>query len=145
MTTPTDSQGKSGNGPLLDPAAFVRLREWGGDELLRKMIDLFLQNTPKRMEQIRAGVRDGDAEAIEDGAHSLKSSCANLGAEAARSRAAAMEQLGEDGRLEEARALLPELDTHYGETVDALTRIRDRGTVEAPDPDPSPSPRGDSE
>ncbi|TVP57089.1 MAG: Hpt domain-containing protein [Gemmatimonadales bacterium] len=117
-------------GPLLDPAAFVRLREWGGDELLRKMIELFIQNTPARMDQIRTGVTDGDADAIERGAHSLKSSCGNLGAEQTRALAQRMETLGEESRLDEARALLPELDTTYDATLRAMIQARDRNVKE---------------
>lgn len=115
-------------GPLLDPAAFVRLREWGGDGLLKKMIELFTQNSPIRMDQIRKGVAEGDPDLVEGGAHSLKSSCGNLGAESVRLLAARMETLGEEKRLEEARELLPELERQFDETLKALIRARDRGT-----------------
>ncbi len=117
-------------GPLLDPAAFVRLREWGGDELLRKMIELFIQNTPARMEQIRSGVAGEDADLIEGGAHSLKSSCGNLGAEQTRALAERMEIFGEESRVDEARSLLPELEATYEATLQALIQARDRKVKE---------------
>lgn len=125
--------GGDAEGPILDPAAFVRMREWGGDELLRKMIELFIQNTPKRMDQIRTGVAELDADAIEGGAHSLKSSCGNLGAERTRALAQRMEDFGEDSKFDEAKAILPDLEESYAATLKAMIRARDRRTTETPE------------
>ncbi len=63
----------------LDPAALERLRELGGEALLSKMIDLFLENTPKRIQAALEGERVGNWHEIERAAHSIKSSAANLG------------------------------------------------------------------
>jgi HPt (histidine-containing phosphotransfer) domain-containing protein len=117
---------------LLDPGAFVRLREWGGDELLGKMLALYLKNAPDRMGEIRSGVQEGDGGRIEQGAHSLKSSSANLGAERLRWLCQRMEDAGEDGRLAEARGLLPELEEAYRQTVEALEMKRTPPTQESP-------------
>lgn len=124
-----DSASESG-GPLLAPEAFVRLREWGGDELVRKMIELFIENSPQRMEQIRTGIADQDADRLERGAHSLKSSCGNLGAESVRSLAARIERFAETGDTDSAAGLLDELEARYDRTLAALVQARDRGTVD---------------
>ncbi len=110
--------------PLLDPGAFVRLREWGGDELLGKMVALYLKNAPGRLEEIRAGVAEGDGSRIEQGAHSLKSSSGNLGAVRLQRLCQQMEDAGEDGRLDDAQALLPELETTAEQTLRSLEMKR---------------------
>ena len=109
---------------VIDPAALTRLREWGGEKLLSQMIRLFLDNAPTRMEQIRSGARqDGDVGEAEQGAHSLKSSAANLGAEELRSLAAAMESRASDGDVEAVGGLLPLLEDAYTRAREALESI----------------------
>lgn len=96
----------------LDPAALSRLQDWGGEELVGRMAGLFLANTPERVKQIRDGVTEEKAELVERGAHSLKSTSANLGAMELRDLAAEMEDRamrGESGALAGDLARLEEL------------------------------------
>lgn len=125
---PGTSGPASSGGVLLDPAAFVRLREWGGDELLHKMIDLFLENAPGRMAQIRAGMEGGDASEVEAGSHALKSSAGNLGAESLRRSAAALEAAteAEDARVDAVVDLFEDLEQRFEATEAALREARDR-------------------
>lgn len=108
---------------IIDPQALDRLREWGGDKLAGQMVRLFLKNSGTRMEQIRVGVDDSDLDEAERGAHSLKSSAANIGAEILRTLATRMESAALDGNAEGARALLPDLEAAYSEAVTELERI----------------------
>ena len=71
--------------------ALERLKEWGGDKLAAQMVRLFLKNSGVRMDQIRKGVTEEDHDEAERGAHSLKSSAANVGAESLRALATAIE------------------------------------------------------
>lgn len=108
---------------ILDAKALDRLREWGGDKLLAQMIRLFLENAPARMDQIRTGVRTGQAEEAEKGAHSLKSSAANLGAEHVRAFSADAERKAAAGDVAAVTALLPDLEEAFGRTIQALESI----------------------
>ena len=108
---------------ILDTAALDKLYEWGGAELKDKMIELFSQNAPDRLEGVRAGLGSGDLELAERSAHSLKSSAANLGAQAVRQLSGRIEELLEKGEEDEARGLLPELEEKFGETIQALGTI----------------------
>lgn len=114
---------------LLDPGAFVRLREWGGDTLVGKMVDLFLKNAPERMEEVRSGVAEGDPHRAERGAHSLKSSAGNMGAERLRILCQLTEDAAEEGDLPLVRSLLPHLETTLEQTLGGLRRH-----AAAPDP-----------
>jgi HPt (histidine-containing phosphotransfer) domain-containing protein len=106
--------------PIIDPQALERLKEWGGDKLAGQMVSLFLKNTGTRMDQIRTGVAGGNLEEAERGAHSLKSSAANVGAEVLRTMATRMESAALDSNLDDARTLMPELESAY---VGAMTEL----------------------
>lgn len=108
---------------IIDPQALERLREWGGEKLAGQMVRLFLKNTGARMEQIRAGIAEGDLEEAERGAHSLKSSAANIGAEALRTLATRIESAALDADVEGARALLPGLESAYADAMRELAAL----------------------
>ena len=55
--------------PLVDLAQLERLNEWGGADLQRKMIDLFLTHSIERLNQIKEGISTGNSEQAETGAH----------------------------------------------------------------------------
>jgi HPt (histidine-containing phosphotransfer) domain-containing protein len=112
----TDSQ-------VIDAQALERLREWGGDKLAGQMVRLFLKNSGTRMDQIRAGVEAGDSEEAERGAHSLKSSAANIGAERLRTLATKVEAAALDEDLAKLSQLLPELASSYEVAVAELETI----------------------
>jgi HPt (histidine-containing phosphotransfer) domain-containing protein len=112
--------------PIIDPQALERLKEWGGDKLAGQMVRLFLKNTGSRMDQIRTGVSDGNLEEAERGAHSLKSSAANIGAEALRTLATRMESAALDANIDSARTLMPELETAFADAMKELAVIEKR-------------------
>jgi two-component system, sensor histidine kinase and response regulator len=73
----------------------VALARAGGDlDLLREIAALFLQHCDQWMTEIREAADRGDAQAVADGAHGLKGSVANFGAEAAVEAALRLEVLG---------------------------------------------------
>lgn len=112
----TDSQ-------VIDPQALERLKEWGGEKLAVQMVRLFLKNSGTRMDQIRTGVAEDDPDETERGAHSLKSSAANIGAEGLRTLATRIESASLDQDLEAMRALLPEIEGAYASAIDELRSL----------------------
>lgn len=112
----TDSQ-------VLDPQALDRLREWGGDKLAGQMVHLFLKNSGARMDQIRTGAKEGDPEEAEKGAHSLKSSAANIGAEGLRTLATQVESASLDEDLDKLKELLPEIESAYAAAMAELAAL----------------------
>jgi len=105
---------------IIDPEALERLREWGGDKLLSQMIRLFLKNAGARMDQIRNGVRNGDVSEAEQGAHSLKSSSANVGAERVRALATRIEAAAVEGDVTTVSEALPEIEVAFAEAIAEL-------------------------
>ena len=115
--------------PLLDPAQMERLKEWGGSELQGKMIDLFLTHAVERMDQIRDGISGGEPGKAETGAHTLKSSAGNVGAQRVQLLAQDAERLAESGDLDGVKALLPSLEREFQAACDAL-RVLQEGVGE---------------
>jgi len=110
--------------PLLDPAQMERLKEWGGPELQGKMIDLFLTHAVERMDQIREGLSGEESGKAETGAHTLKSSAGNVGAQRVQTLAQEAEHLAESGDLDGVRALLPSLEKEFQAACEALKTLR---------------------
>lgn len=106
--------------PILDLEAIHRLREWGGEGLPRKMVEIFLANSPSRMDQIRKGIEEADSRNVEAGAHSLKSSAGNVGGLRLQELLKEVEALGASQELQEARGRLPTLAEVFQETCRAL-------------------------
>jgi two-component system sensor histidine kinase/response regulator len=112
----TDSQ-------VIDPQALERLKEWGGDKLATQMVRLFLKNSGTRMDQIRAGVANDDPAEAERGAHSLKSSAANIGAEALRGLATNVELAALEENVDGLRTLLPQIESAYAVVMTELESL----------------------
>jgi HPt (histidine-containing phosphotransfer) domain-containing protein len=104
----------------VDLAVIARLEEWGGPTLRVKMMELFITHGPERLEGIRKGLEEGDDSLADRSAHSLKSSCANLGAEKLRRLAGTMETAMERKDRDTVRELLPEAQDRLKEILEAL-------------------------
>ena len=105
---------------LVNPAAFQRLREWGGEALLEKIVALFLEHAPTRLAEVESGVEEGDLRLVERGAHALKSSAANVGGVALQDMASRLEVAAESGERNEVEALLPGFRDCFHATIKAL-------------------------
>jgi HPt (histidine-containing phosphotransfer) domain-containing protein len=110
-----------------DGEALRRLRKVGGPDLVRKMIQLFLENLPVRMETALAGFRGANWSEVERIGHSLKSSAAYLGLREVSERAAALELLAAGGGgndveplLRDLSAAVPDLQSRLLQVVQAL-------------------------
>lgn len=99
----------------IDPQAIRALQDLnpGDDSFLRDLIQIFLEDTPRRLAEIDDGLARGDGRQLSIAAHSLKGSSANFGAEPFRRRCAKVEQLGRDGALDAVRAELPPLREEF--------------------------------
>jgi CheY-like chemotaxis protein len=98
---------------IIDPAALERLQEWGGPKLSNEIVRLFLDHGPSRMDQIRAAIDEEDLEVPERGAHSLKSSAANVGALHVQKVASDLELAASDGD-QDSRVLMEDYLGDFG-------------------------------
>ena len=89
-------------------------------DILRHIIQLYLDLTPETLEKIDAGLAGGDMEQVAMAAHSLKGSSATLGAE---QLAELCQQLYEEAKApnrETAAQLATEVSRCYRETSTAM-------------------------
>jgi len=90
--------------------------------LLKAMVGLFLEHAGERMERISSGLDAGEANEVEHGSHSLKSSAANVGAECVRGLAQEIEDLASRGTLDGVQGLHDRLREAV---ADAEARLRE--------------------
>ena len=112
--------------PPISPAVIEALRdldETGGMGLAREVLGSFLEAAAPGVGQVEASIRQGDAALLGRAAHSLKSSTANVGALALSQGYRELERLGREGRLDEARALLPGVRREHDRAVSRLQEI----------------------
>ena len=107
---------------LLDLKTLQNLVELddGGHGLLAEMIDIFRQDTPRRIRDIVEAAAKGDAEELSRSGHALKGGAGALGAKALRLLAADLEALGRDGSSDTGANLAERLDTTFQATLMAL-------------------------
>jgi HPt (histidine-containing phosphotransfer) domain-containing protein len=76
MASPDPTSGPQ----VLDLGVIDGLLDLGGPELLAELIELFLDDAPRRLEALEVALASADQGGVRDAAHGLKSSAANLGA-----------------------------------------------------------------
>jgi HPt (histidine-containing phosphotransfer) domain-containing protein len=117
------ADGESGNTQeILDESAFLA-RFDGEPELLRDVVNLFLDDCPKLLDGIRGAVERGDAGGLERAAHKLKGTVANFSARASYEAALRLEVMGREGHLEQARESLGRLESALDELSPTLLRL----------------------
>jgi HPt (histidine-containing phosphotransfer) domain-containing protein len=99
------------------------VEEYGKDFLI-ELIDVYLEDAPKRLRELRRSLAAGDIEAFIRQAHTLKSSSAEVGAAGLSSMARELESLGRAGRLDGLAAKASELEQAYGHVHAALRSVR---------------------
>jgi two-component system, sensor histidine kinase and response regulator len=109
--------------PVLDETQMQKLREWGGEDLQRRIVGLFLAHAGERVRQIREGLSTQDGKLAETGAHTLKSSAGNVGARRLQQLASDAEAMAETGELGELQGLFPSLEREFRSACEALRAV----------------------
>lgn len=97
----------------VDPAALQRLRRLGGDALVRRMIEVFLEDAPKRLVAAREAVAMDDLDGARRASHSLKSAAGILGARELQTAAERMEAWEDASDVERVRGMMHELERRF--------------------------------
>ncbi len=102
---------------------FRELDPSGGTELIRSILQVYLDTSGEGIERVERATGDGDAESLRQAAHGLKSSSANVGAEHLSAVLKLLEQHGQDGKLDAARSLLEPLRAEYSLVTGEIRRL----------------------
>ena len=90
------------------------------DGLLASMLALFEDQTPMRLDAIRAALQAADFEHLRHQAHELAGGAAYVGAASLAAHARAIETHAKNGEAAEAAPLVDALDRHAERTIAAL-------------------------
>jgi HPt (histidine-containing phosphotransfer) domain-containing protein len=91
----TDAQSTAGDiVPLIDPTVFAHLRELADDDLLRALIDAFLEEAPALVAAMQQALVTQDVDVFRRSAHTLKSNAATFGAASLEAMARELEAMG---------------------------------------------------
>jgi CheY-like chemotaxis protein/HPt (histidine-containing phosphotransfer) domain-containing protein len=88
---------------VFDRAGLVR-RVRGDRTLMMHVIEIFLEDCPKRRAEMQAAIDVRDASAVRPAAHALKGAAANLGAPTLAEAAATLERVGAESRMDAAQS-----------------------------------------
>jgi HPt (histidine-containing phosphotransfer) domain-containing protein len=110
----------------VDPAALDGLRELNPEDpaFLRELIDVFLEDVPKRLEELDKSLANNDASLLTRAAHTIKGSCSNFGATNLARISQEMEKQGKAGDFAGAAATLPALKAEFALVTQALQQYR---------------------
>jgi HPt (histidine-containing phosphotransfer) domain-containing protein len=99
----------------------------GDHQLLRDIVDAFLNESPRLIESIEQAITGSDHRAVRIAAHSLKGSMLFLGATQSLEHAAVLEQAGVSGDLTGAADAFSLLQQRMQPLMAALTKYAEDG------------------
>jgi HPt (histidine-containing phosphotransfer) domain-containing protein len=117
---------------ILDKAAVDGLRALetsDNPDLLTRIIDAYLDDTPKLIEKIKQALDADDMFEVAKAAHTLKSSSANVGAAELSDRCKQLEASARRGSVGMVRELLSDVENAYTSVESAL--VAERGPQQA--------------
>jgi two-component system sensor histidine kinase/response regulator len=125
MTEPTFAPG-AGAAPAtespFDEATLLECVE-GDTELLREVVELFLEDSPRLLDEVRTAVEAGDASVLKRAAHTLKGAASNFGAAAVVTAALELETMGRTDDLTGAGPARDRLEVALRALTDALAPL----------------------
>ena len=92
----------------------------GEPDKLARIVHLFIEDVPLRLQLMRQAVEKGEAQEIEETAHLLKGGSGYMGAARMAEICARLQELGDSGDLARAPELLDALEEEFGRVCPAL-------------------------
>jgi HPt (histidine-containing phosphotransfer) domain-containing protein len=110
---------------VLDRSKLATLQELkhGQSRLLPHLIRLYLQEVPAQLAALREAVAQGDSVRVEDLAHGLKGSSAQLGATRMRRLCTALQEAGSRSNLGQAAGQVADLQREFVRVRAALEAV----------------------
>jgi signal transduction histidine kinase/CheY-like chemotaxis protein/HPt (histidine-containing phosphotransfer) domain-containing protein len=106
------------DGLLLD--GLRKVERAGAPGLVKKVTDLFLEDTPRQLTDLRDSAQRGDCARLAKLAHALRGSAANLGAREMVRVCGELEAFGRDGDVSIVPSLVADLECQFHSVRDAL-------------------------
>ena len=112
--------------------AIVEMEQRGAPRLLVRLIDTYIDSAARLVASVELALGSGDATALRQAMHTLKSSSASLGARELARQCAELEALARAEQLTAAVSRWPQTRIEYERAVRALRRLRADTPPDAP-------------
>lgn len=106
----------------LDHHILAELRE-ATEEMFPEIIEAFLEDTPPRIQRLRAAVEACDFAAMTEESHSIKGSSSNIGAQKLSLICAEMEKQSRSNRMTDQDALIDLISEEYSLVEEELRQV----------------------
>jgi signal transduction histidine kinase/CheY-like chemotaxis protein/HPt (histidine-containing phosphotransfer) domain-containing protein len=106
---------------VFDRAGFME-RVMNQEDLAQEVIEVFLDDAPRRIEALGTHLEGGNSRGVEYEAHTLKGSAANMGGERLAALAFEFEKAGKAGDLDVVEARLGDLQREFEVLKEAMTK-----------------------
>jgi len=97
----------------IDPNTFDSLRQMTDAAFVSQLVDTFLEDAPRQIKEMRAALKEGDAETFRRLAHSIKSNAATFGALELSDQARELEMLGKENKLDQVAGSLDAFEATF--------------------------------
>ncbi|MFH2005538.1 MAG: ATP-binding protein [bacterium] len=95
------------------PVNLAHLNALGPPDLVRELIQIYLEDAPDLLRGVQQAVEATDATAVQRAAHGLKGCCANLGIERLAELSFTLERAGQAAVLDDVAEMLHELESEF--------------------------------
>jgi histidine phosphotransfer protein HptB len=112
--------------PTIDPEAIANLRELNpGDngDFLREIVGIYIEDTPKRIADMKACLASGDVASFTRAAHTIKGSSANVGAQVLKAIAERLELVSRKEGLAGVSGLIADSEAEFERVKVELRRV----------------------
>ena len=99
--------------PVINQATFDELKQMSGTDFINELIDTFLEDSPKLIEEMGSALKANNVDSFRRAAHSLKSNAATFGANELSALAKELEMLGKENKINETGDRLRALEEAY--------------------------------
>jgi histidine phosphotransfer protein HptB len=112
--------------PPIDLDAIDNLRDLNpgdGGEFLREIVNIYLEDTPKRLDDMKLALAKGDLAGFTRAAHTIKGSSANVGAQVLKSVAERLEYQSRKEGLNGVGSLIADCEEAFAVAAVELRRL----------------------
>src|SRR5688500_9743438 len=109
---------------VIDEKTFAELKQMSGAEFINELIDTFLDDSPRLIEEMESALKVNNVDSFRRAAHSLKSNAATFGANELFALAKELEMLGKENKINETGDRLRALEEAYESVRRELNRLK---------------------
>jgi histidine phosphotransfer protein HptB len=112
--------------PSIDLDAIANLKDLNpedGGEFLREIVNIYIEDTPKRIDDLKSCLASGDLKSFIRAAHTIKGSSSNVGAQVLKGIGERMEHVSKTEGLNSAAPLLADAEAEFAKVTIELRRL----------------------